>query len=702
MASSSGSSLLRRLATSYALLVALIVVAGMSGAIALAVSLSATDRLLHAVAPTRRANADVSLVLTEMQSGVRGYLLDGDTRFLVAVRADRSRWDAERERMTAVAATSSHTNRVRRELRLADAWVRRYVDPVLDRSDQPDGLAAVRATRDPDLARGAFDDFRSAAGDLERRLDRDESRLEQRSSSVRVAALVVLLVVVAGSVVLGSLAAWTTARAAVVPLSRLRRTVQSITAGDGDQHADESSGPAEVRAVAGAVNALTDERARARSAAAAGANARRLAHDVGLRIRERLDAPGIEQTAVEELGHAFGVDRVLLRRLDSGVLAGTTTQWHELDLDPLGAGRLGRLHAAGTALQAEALWGDVAVLTGTVGTEHELPEDGEAAEVLRATAAQSCLVVAFGAGRETLGTLTLLHERTRHRWSYAQLAAVEAIAADLGRALQHALLYERERTLVSQLRELDRTKTDFLSTVSHELRTPLTSITGYIELLRDEVVGLEPSAVRMLDVIERNSYRLNALIEDLLVLSRIESGAVQVQRVPIDVPSLVHNACADVEPAADDAGLTLTVLHGEPVVRVTGDPGQLDRVLLNLLSNAVKFTPTGGRVSVGWAVERPAGASPHVVITVADTGIGIPDEERGRLASRFFRASNAMDAAIPGTGLGLTIVRGILDLHGGSLSISSSSVGTEVSVRLPLAAATAPADAGTTVAALRL
>jgi signal transduction histidine kinase len=269
---------------------------------------------------------------------------------------------------------------------------------------------------------------------------------------------------------------------------------------------------------------------------------------------------------------------------------------------------------------------------------------------------------------------------------------VESIAADLGRALQHALLYDRERTLVDRLLELDRTKTDFLSTVSHELRTPLTSITGYIELLRDEVATFHPSAVRMLDVIERNSYRLNALIEDLLVLSRIESGAVQVQRVPVDVASLVHNACADVEPGAVEAGLTLDVVDGPPATRVTGDPGQLDRVLLNLLSNAVKFTPPGGRVTVGWEVQRQAAAQPEAVVTVVDTGIGIPEAEHAQLASRFFRASNAMDAAIPGTGLGLTIVRGILELHGGSLTLRSTPAGTEVSVRLPLAVTTARAE----------
>ena len=304
------------------------------------------------------------------------------------------------------------------------------------------------------------------------------------------------------------------------------------------------------------------------------------------------------------------------------------------------------------------------------------------AEVWRSGTA---LVVAFGAGQDLLGTLTLLHPTPRS-WSEAEVSALESLAADVGRATQHALLYDQERRLVRELKELDRIKNDFLSTVSHELRTPLTSITGYVEMLRDGDGGpVNDDQMRMLDAVDRNADRLLSLIEDLLTISRVESRGVHAHEVPVDVASLVTNATSVVEPQAAGAGLRLVLHGGSPggaglPVRVLGDPGQLDRVLLNLLSNAVKFTPAGGRVELGWSVE---GA--QVVITVLDTGIGVPQKEVAALGGRFFRASNATNAAIQGTGLGLTIVRGILEHHGGSLEIASEEGrGTRAVVRLPL------------------
>lgn len=390
----------------------------------------------------------------------------------------------------------------------------------------------------------------------------------------------------------------------------------------------------------------------------------------------------MERVAVEELGHAFGVDRVLLRRIEGANLGPVTSEWHEIDVDPMGACDLQAVAATGSRAQAERLWADVEVQTySTVGRGTPTSAADEAmGDLALICDGQAVLVAGFGAGIDAFGTLTLLQLRQPREWSQAEVAAIEAIAADLGRALQHATLYSRERALVEQLRELDRTKSDFLSTISHELRTPLTSITGYIELLREGAESLTAGQARMLDVIERNGYRLSSLIEDLLTMSRIESGAVSSQRVPVDITSLVHNACADVRPGALEAGLRLEVSDGPSGTQVTGDPGQLDRVLLNLLSNAVKFTPSGGRVRVEWHV-----MGDDVVLAVTDTGIGIPESEAHQLSTRFFRASNAMSAAIPGTGLGLTIVRGILEIHHGELVIDSSPTGTRATVRLPVA-----------------
>jgi signal transduction histidine kinase len=232
-----------------------------------------------------------------------------------------------------------------------------------------------------------------------------------------------------------------------------------------------------------------------------------------------------------------------------------------------------------------------------------------------------------------------------------------------------------------RLQALDTAKTDFMSTVSHELRTPLTSISGYLELLLDAQPGeLSDAQVRMLEVIGRNTRRLRELIEDILTLSKIEQGGFRSDLTPVDLARVIERAVAAISPAAAKAsvGLHLDVRGPLPL---DGDAAQLDRALANLLSNAVKFSPAEGTVTV-----RAEGRDGGTVLTVADTGMGIPQNEQQALFARFFRATNAIHHAIPGTGLGLAIVRTIVDNHGGTIDVASAEgVGTTVTVRLPTA-----------------
>jgi signal transduction histidine kinase len=236
-----------------------------------------------------------------------------------------------------------------------------------------------------------------------------------------------------------------------------------------------------------------------------------------------------------------------------------------------------------------------------------------------------------------------------------------------------------DEILAARLRELDTAKTDFMSTVSHELRTPLTSIAGYVELLLDAEAGeLSPPQQRMLEVIGRNTRRLRELIEDMLILSKIESGGFRTAKHVVDLATLVETALAAIAPAAAKASVGL---HAEVYgpLPLEADPGQIDRVLSNLLANAVKFTPPEGTVTV--RVRRDGDV---LVIAVADTGMGIPVAEQQALFTRFFRASNAIHQAVPGTGLGLAIVRTIVDNHGGRIDVESTELlGTTMTVRLP-------------------
>jgi signal transduction histidine kinase/outer membrane murein-binding lipoprotein Lpp len=256
-------------------------------------------------------------------------------------------------------------------------------------------------------------------------------------------------------------------------------------------------------------------------------------------------------------------------------------------------------------------------------------------------------------------------------------------ATELRQALQSR---DRERQLAGRLAALENAKTDFMSTVSHELRTPLTSISGYLELIMDTGPGaLSAAQVRMLEVIGRNAARLHELIEDMLTLANIETGVFRAETELLDLAPVIERTVTAAGPAAEKASVGLHADVRGPLPLI-GDAVQLDRALTNLLTNAVKFTAPEGTVSVH--AER---RGDELVVTVADTGMGIPADEQQALFTRFFRATNAIHRAVPGTGLGLAIVRTIVDHHGGSISITSTeNVGTTATVRLPVSTDPAP------------
>jgi signal transduction histidine kinase len=232
----------------------------------------------------------------------------------------------------------------------------------------------------------------------------------------------------------------------------------------------------------------------------------------------------------------------------------------------------------------------------------------------------------------------------------------------------------------AELRELDRLKTDFVASVSHELRTPLTSICGYAEMLGDaSVATLGEIEQRMVEVINRNGHRLLSLIEDLLILSRIEADGYTCGDDPVDVAELIQIVQSVLKPAVDTAGVELSVEISNELPTIRGDRDQLERVLLNLLSNGIKFSLRGGTV-----VLRASMEGDEMLLAVEDTGIGISPDDLPKLFTRFYRSSEAQHRAIPGTGLGLAVVHGVVERHGGRIEVDSMlGAGTTVTVRLP-------------------
>ncbi|MGY2127343.1 sensor histidine kinase [Blastococcus sp. SYSU DS0617] len=251
-------------------------------------------------------------------------------------------------------------------------------------------------------------------------------------------------------------------------------------------------------------------------------------------------------------------------------------------------------------------------------------------------------------------------------------------------------------TDMTEVRATERMKDQFVSLISHELRTPLTSILGYLELvLDDDEQTLTDEQRQYLTTVERNADRLLRLVGDLLFTARVEAGQFTLQPEDVDLVTIVQAAEETARVSASTAGVRLRVdAPAEPLV-VAGDPVRLGQACDNLVSNAVKFTPSGGEVTLtvatGWqsadgAVtpdERP-GAAPVAQLSVRDTGIGIPNDEQGKLFTRFFRASTAQRAAVPGVGLGLSITKAITTAHGGTLDlVSAEGQGTTFTLTLP-------------------
>ena len=233
---------------------------------------------------------------------------------------------------------------------------------------------------------------------------------------------------------------------------------------------------------------------------------------------------------------------------------------------------------------------------------------------------------------------------------------------------------------VTQERELDRLKDDFVATVSHELRTPLTSMMGFLEMIREGEAGeLTDEQKRFLAIVYRSSERLQRLVGDLLFVARLDVNGLQLQFGPVDLDEIVRDAVESTGALARSRELDLQ-LELTPVPIITGDKERLSQLVGNLISNALKFTAAGGRVTVRVFVDGG-----HAVVEVEDNGIGIPAAEQDRLFQRFFRSSIATEQAIPGTGLGLVISRAIAEAHGGTIDVrSEAGAGSTFRVELPL------------------
>ena len=284
---------------------------------------------------------------------------------------------------------------------------------------------------------------------------------------------------------------------------------------------------------------------------------------------------------------------------------------------------------------------------------------------------RSLLAVPLIAKGSLVGVMEVINKR-RGRFDSHDQEILEALSSSSAIAIENARLYATEQQraaalsrALEQQRELDRLQREFIQNVSHELRTPIGIILGYAELLESGELGeLHPDQLEPIRIIMRRTHMLRKLVEDITAILEIEAHTRSRQRMPLDLTTLVQGVVDEVRIAAEKAHLTLTAEIESEVAPIHGDAVALRRVLDNLVSNAFKFTPAGGRVTV-----RLRTAADKVILEVSDTGYRHCGRRAGAIFDRFYQVDGSATRHYGGMGLGLALVKEIVEAHGGQIAV---------------------------------
>lgn len=551
-------------------------------------------------------------------------------------------------------------------------WVEAHGDPAVEaRAEEP--AEALRLAH-AEEGRQRLADLLRANRAVDLALAPSIAAVDERLESTVRWATAVLAVVLAVGVVAVLVTYVRLRRDVFVPLRGVLDTLRRLKAGETDVWV-EPQGAQEAQEVARALNTLNAQNQHLLREQASRLERERQVAAATRKIRSSLDRSSVLAAAAEAIGMAVGVDQVTIRAIGYG--------WEDLGGETWAAPDRPRLQSNPPldVLTREMNRKLVAGQTVEVNVDDPTQVSDVGREWMHRHGHTRALIAPVVAGGRLLAAVGMSWLDPDREVTAEDRSTVEAVCRELGTALGHARLYESQRALVVQLQQLDQAKSDLVSSVSHELRTPLASIAGYVELLDDRDLGdLTAEQSKALDVIERNTARLRHLVEDLQTLAMLEEQKIELDMVPVDLGDVVRRSLGALRSRLEERSQELVTEVDERLPAVAGDVLQLERAVTNLVSNAIKFTPERGRVTVTLH-EADDG---YVELRVSDTGIGIPSEEQDKLFTRFFRSSKAVEQAIPGTGLGLVIVKEIVEAHGGSIAFTSEEGrGTTFTVRVP-------------------
>ena len=371
---------------------------------------------------------------------------------------------------------------------------------------------------------------------------------------------------------------------------------------------------------------------------------------------------------VEELTTLQRIDRELNASLDFEQVLDLTLSW--------------ALRATGAAEGALSILDDDGTVCTMVSAGNSTVSAGPEPEVVRSVMRnhepivieQGRMVVPIRYEERVVGLLDLRREGGgSFRPDHVQLAR---------RLADHAVVAIENARLYEQVRQANRAKSEFVSFAAHELRVPMTSIRGYADLLEKGIAGtLTPQQVEFLRTIRSNVERMRVLVSDLQDISRIETGHLRLEMEPTVLTEALENGLQSIQAQIEGRSQQLTLEVQEDLPLVCADPARLAQVLINLLSNACNYTPEGGYIHVRvWLKDG------HVHCAVSNTGIGISPEDQACLFTKFFRSEDPAVREMPGTGLGLFIVKSLVELQGGGIEVESLlGEGTTFTFTVPVA-----------------
>jgi signal transduction histidine kinase len=412
---------------------------------------------------------------------------------------------------------------------------------------------------------------------------------------------------------------------------------------------------------------------------------------ISMELRSTIVPDTIAESLVKGLGQALGVDVVLFYSFAKHPMPRLWKQWH-LKSEPEVEESVVTEHESDLLRLMEHLWNRkrkiIVTDSNLIDIEHDpIPKLATITQM----GARSWVMVPLGAGTQVLGCVAVGMVDKPRIWSPSEIELIEKVTAEVADVFIQARLFRQSMQItendaeVNRLVELDKIKNDLIENMNHELRTPLTSIIGYLEVIVDDInADTEPELASSLAAVQRNAVRLQSLMDNMMRPSKANFHDVQLNVVKMNIGHLLSDLADSLQLGIDDSGVTMKMRLESPLrdLIIDGDVLQLEQVFVNLMSNAIKYTPRGGTVTV--SARRVNGESKSVEIKVKDTGIGIPAEEFPNVFQRFFRASTATMASIPGFGIGLSLVHSIVLEHHGTITFDSTvGKGTVFTVTLP-------------------